>query len=337
MWGINDKLKKDMFVIGIYFLVGFLLLKYGLPLIYPLLFAFLLVGCMYPLLKKTKEKMKLPHCIQLIFLFLFFLFIVLTIFCGIAYYIIRNLEWFKEHILIASSQVDVLILEFSCFLEETLSLTEGSVIVFITNQKDFMINSFISEVFPNLTIGAVGAVKWVLPFLGKVGIFLIAVFLLLKDYEKLEKKCGMIFKKTMSYGFTYLKMQILIITIISMSCIGVFLVLKLNGAILLGVITGLLDALPLIGTSIILIPIAILQIVVGDYLKAVFVLVLYGFCIFIREYIEPKYMGKSFGVLPIFMLSAIYIGIQLFGISGIIKGPILFLVLFKVWNIRRIS
>ena len=64
-------------------------------------------------------------------------------------------------------------------------------------------------------------------------------------------------------------------------------------------------------------------------------LVLYGGCILTREMLEPKLIGKSVGVAPVYMLLAIYAGVKLFGVGGIIKGPLSLIVICEIMKEQR--
>ena len=59
--------------------------------------------------------------------------------------------------------------------------------------------------------------------------------------------------------------------------------------------------------------------------------IIYVVCIFLREILEPKLIGRKIGVTPIAVLVSLYAGIQLFGISGIIKGPLGFIIIYQTY------
>ena len=48
----------------------------------------------------------------------------------------------------------------------------------------------------------------------------------------------------------------------------------------------------------------------------------------VRELLEPKLLGKQTGIYPVVMLLSVYGGIRLFGLWGIVLGP-LYAVLLK--------
>ena len=83
-----------------------------------------------------------------------------------------------------------------------------------------------------------------------------------------------------------------------------------------------MDALPFIGTSIVLLPLALWELFSGACLKAFFCLLAYGVSALFRELAEPKLIGKRVGVYPFIILISVYAGMKLFGLWGIIKGPV---------------
>ncbi len=41
-----------------------------------------------------------------------------------------------------------------------------------------------------------------------------------------------------------------------------------------------------------------------------------------REVLEPRLMGKEMGLKPLYVLLSVYVGLKLFGVGGIVLGPI---------------
>ena len=56
-------------------------------------------------------------------------------------------------------------------------------------------------------------------------------------------------------------------------------------------------------------------------MRAVALAVLYLVTYFLREIMETKIMGNSMGLSPLASLAAIYVGLKLFGIIGVVLGP----------------
>ena len=120
----------------------------------------------------------------------------------------------------------------------------------------------------------------------------------------------------------YFRVQLIIMSINIVVCSTAFLMIGNPYAILLGVLTGIIDALPIFGTGTVLIPWAVGSLLFGHVKNAVILVVLYIVTYFVREIMESKCMGDRMGIAPFTMLAVIYIGILVYGVVGFILGPI---------------
>lgn len=171
--------------------------------------------------------------------------------------------------------------------------------------------------------------------------FIIATILLAKDYDKimnslldreechvlLEVICGII-----RYIATFVKAQLIIMSIIAGLGALTLGIAGIKHGVLWGIVTGLLDVFPFVGTGIVLIPMALAQVFYGHYGIAAACVILYVVCIFVREFLEPRLIGKRVGVPAIAVLVSLYAGIQLFGVWGIIKGPLGFIIIYETYQ-----
>ena len=139
----------------------------------------------------------------------------------------------------------------------------------------------------------------------------------------------------LSYIITFIKAQGVILLTISVLCSIVLSLAGVAGGIMFGILAGVLDVLPFIGTGIVLVPLSVWQLINGQYGRMAVCLVLYGVCILTRELLEPKLIGRQIGVAPVFMLLAVYAGIRLFGVGGIIKGPLALIVIVEIWKVMN--
>ena len=78
----------------------------------------------------------------------------------------------------------------------------------------------------------------------------------------------------------------------------------------------------MLGSGLVLVPAAIIEGVNGQWKDCVLLLAALGICQAVRQILEPKIMGKSLGIHPFVFLSAMYVGVQLFGVWGVFLGPI---------------
>ncbi len=95
----------------------------------------------------------------------------------------------------------------------------------------------------------------------------------------------------------------------------------------MAIVIGVVDALPILGTGAVIIPWAVINIIMKHYSLAAALLVLYGVIVVTRQIIEPKIMGKNIGLHPLATLISLYIGMRIFGIIGILIGPLTLIVI----------
>ena len=121
------------------------------------------------------------------------------------------------------------------------------------------------------------------------------------------------------YLFSYL--IILCITFLIMF-VGFFL-LGVKYAPLVAIIVAFLDILPVIGVGTVLVPWSIFSFVTGNVGRGIGLLILFVANTVIRQFSEPKIVGKSLDLHPLITLAALYVGYSLFGIAGLVAAPIL--------------
>ena len=106
-------------------------------------------------------------------------------------------------------------------------------------------------------------------------------------------------------------------------------VLRVPYALLLAAVISFLDMLPVLGVGTFLIPYGVFGIIFGDAFLGVGILILFAVHTVIRQFAEPKIVGKSLGVHPIVTLVVLYAGYMVFGIFGLLLMP-LFTVLLEI-------
>lgn len=115
-----------------------------------------------------------------------------------------------------------------------------------------------------------------------------------------------------------------------------FWFLGLPSAFLWGVIMGLLAFLPIIGIGVVFIPTAVYLVLKGRIAAGIFMFVFYLVLSLGVEYVfKPKLVGKKVKMHPLLVFFAIIGGLKLFGIIGIIYGPLVvtgFLTLAEIYR-----
>ena len=92
-------------------------------------------------------------------------------------------------------------------------------------------------------------------------------------------------------------------------------------AFLFALITSAVDSLPIFGTGTVLIPLALYHFIIGDLSYGIGACLLYLAVTVLRQILEPKILGAGMGIHPLLMLTAMYMGLRLFGIFGMLLAP----------------
>jgi predicted PurR-regulated permease PerM len=117
-----------------------------------------------------------------------------------------------------------------------------------------------------------------------------------------------------------------------------FWLFGLPSAFLWGVIMGLLAFLPIIGIGVVFIPTSIYLVLKGRIAAGIFFFVFYIVLSMSIEYIfKPKLVGQRVKMHPLLVFFAIVGGLKLFGILGIIYGPLIVTAFLTLAEIYRSS
>lgn len=120
----------------------------------------------------------------------------------------------------------------------------------------------------------------------------------------------------------YFKIEALILVINSILCIIALLIIKNPYAVVLGILIGIVDMLPVFGTGTVLLPWALFELVNKNVTSAAVLVSAYVMTYFVREIMESKCLGDKTGIPPFVMLMVIFLGIMIYGIMGFILGPV---------------
>lgn len=112
---------------------------------------------------------------------------------------------------------------------------------------------------------------------------------------------------------------------------GISFVILTVGFLLLGIpyapvwalLVALVDALPMLGTGLVLLPWALVSLLQGNAFQAAVLLGIYAAAALTRSALEPRLLGKQLGLDPLVTLIALYVGFQLWGLPGMIIAPML--------------
>lgn len=97
-----------------------------------------------------------------------------------------------------------------------------------------------------------------------------------------------------------------------------FFIIGIESAVFYAAIISLVDALPVLGVGIVLLPWAVINIISGSVAQGIMLAVLYLIITIIRNILEPKILSARLGIPPLLSLLIIFCGLKLFGFFGML-------------------
>jgi len=131
----------------------------------------------------------------------------------------------------------------------------------------------------------------------------------------------------------YFKAQFKIMLIIATVMFIGFEVIQVDYSFLLALGISFLDFLPFFGTGAVLWPWALFDMMAGNYMRAIALVVIYIICQVIKQILQPKLVGDSIGISPLTTLVFMFIGYRFYGVLGMIIGIPIGMVLVNFYRI----
>lgn len=107
----------------------------------------------------------------------------------------------------------------------------------------------------------------------------------------------------------------------------------LSYAWLLGIITALLDVMPMVGPSGVFLPVILHSALTGYAARAVGLAAVWAALLLLRQILEVRVMGAQLGVHPLTMIFALYTGVRLFGLNGLWLGPFIVITMKAAYTV----
>lgn len=106
-------------------------------------------------------------------------------------------------------------------------------------------------------------------------------------------------------------------------CLSGLLILRVPYGVVWAAVIALVDAVPMLGSGLVLVPWSVVSFLSGRAGDGVGLLLIFAAAFLLRTVLEPKLVGKQMGLDPLLTLVALYLGFQLGGLWGLILAPIL--------------
>ena len=106
-----------------------------------------------------------------------------------------------------------------------------------------------------------------------------------------------------------------------------FWLLEVKNPVAVAAVTALIDALPVFGTGIVLVPWAGYCLLLGSTRRGLGLLICWVLVNLVRSCAQAKLMGDQIGLNPLASLLAVYVGWRVWGVWGMLSFPILLVTL----------
>lgn len=150
--------------------------------------------------------------------------------------------------------------------------------------------------------------------------------------QKICNICNDIKEMTSEIVVKFIRGYLLLMLITFAELTVSFYILGVKHAAVVAAIVSVIDVLPILGTGIVLVPWSIVALINGDYLVGIGLLVTYVVIVVLRNFLEPKIIGKQVGLYPLLTLIAIFVGLKLFGVFGMLLFPLALILLINLYK-----
>ncbi len=343
-WGkvFKNILILALSILGVY--LGFKLAFFYLPFLIAFILSLILEPCIRFIMKKTKLKRKTSSII--VFVIAIIIIVGLLIWAGVtliseASNLLTSLnEYFEKWYKLVQdlfANIDFTKLNIP---ENIMEAVQSSATEFLGTVTQWAKNALTAAINFLTSIPTIG-VYAVVTLLSLYFMCVDKIYMI----DQLEhhmpkswvKKIGTHLKDLTKTLGNYLKAELILVFIsFVISLIGLYIFnfagLNVPYPLLMALVIGFVDLLPIFGSGTVMVPWAIISACTGDFTLAIALLGLWAIMSIVRQLIEPRIVSGQIGIHPIFTLIAMYTGFKFIGVLGMVIGPILLIILKNIFS-----
>lgn len=324
---------------------GWFLIRYALPVLFPFLLGAVLALAAEPMVRVLEGKLKLKRWLSsgigvcgVFILLLTVLVLVTALLLRQASRLTAVVPELADHLQLGMGSLETWLLTASSHapagirnvLNRTVTgfFSDGSAMV---SQVTGVLPGLLSKIFGRVTSGFLSLATAVL-----------AAFMISARLPQLRCKLAQhlppswkqqylpalkgLRKAITGWITAQLKLTAVVMGLLSVS----FWLLKIPHGFLWSAVISFVDALPVLGCGVILVPWSLICLLQGQQLQCIGLLGTYALVWLTRSILEPKLLGKELGLDPLVTLVAIYTGYQLLGLAGMLFSPLIAVILTKI-------
>lgn len=343
--------QKKNFIINItfYLLIGILLwaiCRYILPAFMPFLLAFMVASLIqFPIRHfgwngGRKKNLCAAACVGIFYITVF----AFVIFAGV-----KILQVGEYLIRCAPDFYNDKVVPIMESLSDKVEAAASSIDIGMSQKIESMFHELVQNTGKQISNSSVEIVKvlsegiaGIPALIVKLVVMVVATFFIAMDYDRIldfiKKHISPKYRVVLDSGkeyaknafFIYLKSYTMLffITFVELS-VGLW-ILGIPYAVLVGLGIAVFDILPVLGTGGVLLPWAVVLFLMKEHMLAAGIILLYVVIVVIRNILEPRLIGRQIGLHPLVTLIAMFLGLKLVGILGMIAFPVALTVLISL-------
>ena len=316
------------------------------PFITTILASIIVSFMAYPLYRLINKKLKRKNISSLIVTILIIVIIISPLYFALQ---VITKETYTIYLLSKQKIIGGDILDIDCVEDNFICKSSDTIQEFISDPKvSFQLQKIVQK-STSFVMDSIGSFVLSIPvIILNFFIMIFIMFFLLRDGKDISNKVKRllplkkhyqkrVFEKSKEVTFAVVYGH-LFVALIQGALGGLgFLILGVSSPLLWGLIMAFAALIPFVGTPIVWLPVALFRTFNGystgnnPMMVSGIILFLYGTLIVstIDNFLKPKIIGKKAKVHPILVLLGVLGGLKVFGIIGIIIGPVI-LAIFEI-------
>lgn len=321
--------------------IVYISVTYLIPFFAPFVIGILLALINEPLIKLMEKRMKLPRRISALISLLFTITVIGVLLTIGLVKIYNELLIFKDNV---TNYVNNTSDQINDYLKrlETIYNKLPSGISSAINENVNSLAPRVQEIISSIVTYLINTISSIPKMTVFLVVSILSAYFVSSDRSKIYEFFSKQFPESWRNNFLDVKSgtftalfgyvrALLILMFITFAEVSIGLtILGAPYALLMGFIVGLSDAVPILGTGVVMVPWIAWNVIIGDYRMMVGLSIIYVLGVLIRQILEPKIIGDQIGLHPLVTLIAMYVGLSFFGIIGMFVGPVSIIILKKL-------
>lgn len=342
------KISCDIVLFGACLLLLLYITPKAIVILLPFAVAYLISKCVSPLAEILMRKFKIPKRIGTAILITAIIAVLFLIFINLFYQTVIFFQYISQNLPQIINTLDKVpivksILKYYDALPVSKQIFIDKLFLsFKTNAGDIVKLS---------TKYAFSEARDFLAFLPSAAIFCVVLFLsaYFISNDNAQIKCTlkkilppkMVFtlsgaEKNMIFALGgYARAQLVLMSITFTILFVGFSFMNIKCGALLAIAIALIDSLPVFGTGVVLLPWSFFSVIMGDYKRSIYIIIIYLAAMLTRQITEPKIISSKIGLHPLLTLFSMYMFLKIYGIGGMILGPVFTLVFLSCWGFAK--